>query len=146
MSIEPAAPPDHAAPLIAPGRSPAPPALADGTRDWLSGVTMTVTENGEKQTLRHKWLYESDAPEQWNWSLVTTADGKPFGRRVTSIALRTSNTQRTLPISAIEFTDAELQQILNAARRGLLPDDADEITLSDLRDQASRLLDSKDAR
>ena len=123
-----------------------PPTAAHGTRDWLSGVTMTVTENGKKHALHHAWLYESDTPERWNWSLLTTADGKPFGRRVTTIALRTPNTECTLPINAIEFKDAELQQILNAARRGLLPDHADEVTLSDLRAQASRLLESKDAR
>jgi len=127
-------------------RRSAPVLGADGAGDWLSDITLFLPEPNGRRPVRHAWLSPPTSAERWSWSLVVPADGKPLGRGEINLALKARRGSTLLRLMGLRFNDAELGQLLAAARLSTLGDDAPEMSLADLRAQARKLLDSKESK
>jgi hypothetical protein len=124
-------------------RRSAPEPAADGSRDRLSDIELTLFGLKGHTVPRHEWVYESESATGWNWSLIAAPLGE--GSAVCDVALSAeANRDRvTLRLRALRFRDDELTEILTAARRSGLFGDVRPLSLSYLRARAQRLAESR---
>jgi outer membrane lipoprotein-sorting protein len=124
-------------------RRSAPAAQADAPPDWLSGVTMDIPDPRGDRNLRHQWVYQSNSPDRWNWSLVVPADGKPLGRGEINLTLRAPRSRTTLGLVALRFNEEDLRRLLRAAHHSMLPTSVAEVSLPYLQAVARKLASAK---
>ncbi|HEV8066182.1 MAG TPA: DUF2092 domain-containing protein [Planctomycetaceae bacterium] len=120
-------------------RRSAPVAQADAAPDWLSGVKMNVRDSRGDRELRHHWVYQSNSPDRWNWSLVVPADGKPLGRGEINFTMRSPRSRLTVGLTPLRFKEDDLRQLLRAAQRSMLPASTTEVSLPYLQAVARKL-------
>jgi hypothetical protein len=120
-------------------RRSAPAAQADSAPDWLSGVKMNMRDSRGDRELRHQWVYQSNSPDRWNWSLVVPADGKPFGRVEINFTMRSPRSRLTAGLTPLRFKEDDVRQLLQAAQRSMLPTSAAEVSLPYLQAVARKL-------
>jgi len=124
-------------------RRSAPVAQADATPDWLSGVKMNVRDSRGDCELRHQWMYQSNSPDRWNWSLLVPADGKPLGRGEINFTMRSPRSRLTVGLTPLRFKEDDLRQLLRAAQRSMLPATASDVSLPYLQAVARKLASDK---
>jgi outer membrane lipoprotein-sorting protein len=129
---------DHAALVV--WRRSQPKENADGTLDWLAGLTITLA--GDKnRPLVHDWVYQSHSPDVWNWSLVALWE-RPFPDRASVLLwLKSEQLDARMGIVPLRFPEKGLAIIIPAAAKATLPADGPQFTLDDLRRLAGQLTD-----
>jgi len=123
-------------------RRSAPAAKADETADWLSGITLAVSDPHGDRELRHHWVYQSQAADRWNWSLVVPADGKPLGRAEINLKVRDARSLSTMGLTPLRLPEQDLRELLHAAQSSMLPANSPEISLPYLQAVAGKLASS----
>jgi hypothetical protein len=83
------------------------------------------------------------SPDRWNWSLVVVSGGQLPEHGSINLELRSEKSHHTLGMLALRFPDAELEVILAAAGRATLPADAPQLSLTEIRARAGKLVDAK---
>ena len=124
-------------------RRNAPQPSSDGKLDWLAGIELSQLDGQPPETLRHAWLYQSQSPDVWNWSLVAVAGGQPLEPLTVSMQLKGESSQLTMGWVALRFPDQQLEQILAAALEAALPDKVPRYTLAEIRARANTLAATK---
>jgi hypothetical protein len=119
-------------------RRSAPKPAADGTLDWLSGLTISLVED-EKRLLVHDWVYRSDSPDVWNWSLVALPEGRLPDRAAVLLWLKVHSLDARMGIVPLRFPEQGLAVIIPAAAKATLPADGPQFTLDDLRRLAGQM-------
>ena len=120
-------------------RRSTPRADGDATRNGPANVEMKLVAPGHNGTLRHAWLYQSDSPEQWNWSLVAIKDGRWPDHAAIRLELRGIQGRSTLDLLALRFSDQELARLVMEASRATLPE-MRRYSLEDIRRRAGELV------
>ena len=85
--------------------------------DWLSNMTMVATSSGGDRALRHHWIYQSNAADRWNWSLVVPADGRSLGRGQIRFTLQAPRWVGTLHMMPLRLREDDLRRLLRGPRR-----------------------------
>jgi hypothetical protein len=134
---------DNAALVI--WRRSAPDAQADTAPDWLSNLTMAVSDSREDRALRHQWIYQSLAADRWNWSLVVPADGKSFGRSQVLFRLGPPKSITTLEMTPLRLCEDDRRRLLRAAQDAMLPKSLTEISHPYLQAVARKLSSAESA-
>jgi outer membrane lipoprotein-sorting protein len=111
--------------------------------DWLSNMTMVATSSGGDRALRHHWIYQSNAADRWNWSLVVPADGRSLGRGQIRFTLQAPRWVGTLHVMPLRLREDDLRRLLRAAHDAILPNNAPEISLPYLQAVARKLSSDK---
>jgi outer membrane lipoprotein-sorting protein len=124
-------------------RRSAPAVQGGAAPDWLSGVTMNVRDPRGDRELRHHWVYQSNSPDRWNWSLVVPADGKPLARGEINFTMRSPRSRTTVGLTPLRFKEDDLRQLLRAAQRSMLPATASDVSLPYLQAVARKLASAK---
>jgi outer membrane lipoprotein-sorting protein len=124
-------------------RRSAPAVQAVAAPDWLSGVTMNVRDPRGDRELRHHWVYQSNSPDRWNWSLVVPVDGKPLARGEINLKMQSPRSRTALGLTALRFKEGDLRQLLQAAQRSMLPSTASDVSLPYLQAVARKLASAK---
>lgn len=132
---------DNAA-LVVWRRSEPEPA-ADGSRDWLSNITLTLFGSGAHVVPHHEWIYAPESATEWSWSLVAVPAGNPLPVRDVALVTETNRDRVTVRLRALRFRDDELDHILVAARHSGLFGGLPPMSVSYLRGRAQRLAESK---
>lgn len=109
-----------------------------GQRDWLQGLHLTYQSGETPRDLKHQWVHPP-AIDQWLWSIVKTADGRPFERGLILMELRGEQFRLSNAMQALQFPDETLEQLIREAGKGTLPKDAALPTLESLRATAFSL-------
>jgi outer membrane lipoprotein-sorting protein len=126
-------------------RRSAPDTKADTAPDWLSNLTMAVSDSREDRALRHQWIYQSFAADRWNWSLVVTADGKSLGRGRVRFRLGPPKSITKLETVPVVLRDDDLRRLLRAAQDATLPKSLPDISLPYLQVVARKLSSAESA-
>jgi hypothetical protein len=111
--------------------------------DWLSNMTMVATSSGGDRALRHHWIYQSNAADRWNWSLVVPADGRSLGRGQIRFTLQAPRWVGTLHMMPLRLREDDLRRLLRAAHDAILPNNVPEISLPYLQAVARKLASAK---
>ncbi len=133
-------------------RRTAPRAKTDEAPDWLSGISMFASDlstsnpfgpdsHGARE-LRHHWVYQSNAADHWNWSLVAPADGKPLGHAELFLRMEAPKSRATLGLTPLAFQENDLRELLHAAQTSMLPTNVPEVSLPYLQAVAGKLASS----
>ncbi|HEY4311008.1 MAG TPA: hypothetical protein VGN12_16270 [Pirellulales bacterium] len=122
-----------------------PESAEDGSRDWLSRLEIKLDEEKQRTAPAHSWVYQSDSPDKWNWSLISATDGALGDPGFITFKLRGPRFEGTMGMLALRFSDADLEKILAAAGEAMLPADAPPHTLEALRAAAHEQVNAADA-
>jgi hypothetical protein len=128
---------DNAAVIL--WRRSAPVGTAEGSPNWLSDMTIKLSNADDPREVRHVWLYESQSPDHWNWSLVAVSEGQLSDRDSINIELTSEKSSHTVGFSPLRFPDPLLDQIIAAAGRETLPEGGPKLSLDSIRAQAPPL-------
>ncbi len=120
-------------------RRSAPAAKADETADWLSGITIAVSDPHGDRELRHHWVYQSQAADRWNWSLVVPADGKPLGRAEINLKVSDAHSLTTMGLTPLRLPEQDLRELLRTAQSAMLPANSPEVSLPYLQAVGAKL-------
>jgi len=120
-------------------RRSAPTAKGDEAPDWLSGITMLALGPQGKRELRHHWVYQSNSPDRWSWSLVVPADGKPLGQAEIFFRLRAPRSLTSVGVTPLSFRENDLRELLRAAQGLMLPRNSAEVSLPYLQAVARKV-------
>jgi hypothetical protein len=106
--------------------------------DWLDDVQFKLDESDVRK-LTHTWVHQSGAADRWNWSLLTVDSGKLELRD--SILLELSNHGSVVAeqMLVLRLDEEMLREVVAAAGKAMLPEDAARPSLADLREQAKQL-------
>jgi outer membrane lipoprotein-sorting protein len=115
-----------------PPRGPAP-------TDPLADLSINLTDPHGERPVRHTWVDRAKRADDWSWSLVASADGKPIDQSLIGMVMETKHSRLTLSFPGLRFDDRELEQIVVAAEHATLGRSAEEVTLRDLRELAGKL-------
>ncbi len=130
-------------------RRSVPTAKTEEAPDWLSGISLFASDpftsnpfgansRGERE-LRHHWVYQSNAPDHWNWSLVVPADGKPLGDAEIVLRMRAPRSLSTFGLTPLRFQENDLRELLHAAQSAMLPGNSPEVSLRYLQAVGAKL-------
>jgi outer membrane lipoprotein-sorting protein len=120
----------------------APAPDANGDRDWLHGLTLEYRSGEPARPLVQAWATPPE-PEQWLWSIVRAADGKPLGRGTIGMELRGDRFQLKNGLIPLEFPDQTLEKLIEEAGKLTWKKGAATPSLRNLRDQAAKMKPEK---
>jgi outer membrane lipoprotein-sorting protein len=108
------------------------------TTDPLADLSINLADPNGERSVRHTWVDRAKRADDWSWSLVASADGKPIDQSLISIVMKTKHNRLTLSFLALRLDDRELAQIVVAVDHATLGRSPEDVTLRDLRERAGK--------
>ena len=105
---------------------------------WLDSLTLSLSDPQQPRPLDHAWLFHSEEPDRWLWSLVVAKDRRSLERGVIRLELSDDQNRSFQTILALRFADKELADLIDAAAAATIGA-GHQIKLKDLRERAESL-------